>query len=50
MRSGTAASRSTRIEVFVRGTDNHVWHRYQTTPNGDWSEWEDLSTYRPIGF
>jgi acylphosphatase len=39
-----------RIEIFVRGTDNHVWHLYQTTPNGDWSEWEDLSTYRPIGF
>jgi acylphosphatase len=39
-----------RIEIFVRGTDNHVWHLYQTTPNGDWSEWEDLSNFRPTGF
>ena len=37
-----------RIEIFVRGIKNHVWHLYQTTPNGDWSEWEDLSTYRPL--
>ena len=38
-----------RLEIFVRGGDGHVWHLYQTSPNGDWSEWEDLSVYRPLG-
>src|SRR3984893_1106106 len=37
-----------RIEIFVRGSDDHVWHLWQTTPNGDWSDWEDLSAYRPL--
>jgi hypothetical protein len=38
-----------RLEVFVRGNDTHLWHLYQTAPNGDWSSWEDLSVYRPLG-
>jgi peptide methionine sulfoxide reductase MsrB len=38
-----------RLEVFVRGGDGHLWHLYQTTPNGDWSGWEDLSVYRLLG-
>jgi hypothetical protein len=37
-----------RLEIFVRGNDGHLWHLYQTAPNGDWSEWEDLSVYRPL--
>ena len=28
-----------RMEVFVRGTDNALWHKWQTTPNGGWSGW-----------
>jgi len=28
-----------RLEVFVRGTDNALWHKYQVTPNGAWSDW-----------
>jgi alpha/beta hydrolase fold len=31
-----------RIEVFARGTDNHVWHVWQTSPNGGWSGWQAL--------
>lgn len=31
-----------RIEVFARGTDNHVWHVWQTSPNGGWSGWRAL--------
>ncbi|MFI6882870.1 protein kinase domain-containing protein [Streptosporangium canum] len=37
-----------RIEVFVRGADNHLWHIWQVVPNGDWSDWEDLSQHRPL--
>ena len=44
----TGSAADGRIEIFARGTDNHVWHLYQTEPNGDWSNWEDLSTYRPL--
>jgi hypothetical protein len=28
-----------RIDVFVRGTDDHLWHRYY---QGGWSAWENL--------
>ena len=27
-----------RIEVFVRGFDNTLWHVWQTSPNGLWSD------------
>jgi hypothetical protein len=37
-----------RLEIFVRGGDDHQWDLYQTSPNGDWSDWEDLSVYRPL--
>jgi hypothetical protein len=30
------------MEVFVRGTDNALWHIWQTTPNGTWSGWASL--------
>jgi len=29
-----------RIDVFVRGTDRALWHRWFT--GGDWSDWESL--------
>ena len=28
-----------RLEVFVRGTDNALWHKWQVAPNGTWSNW-----------
>jgi len=28
-----------RLEAFVRGTDNAVWHKWQTAPNSGWSGW-----------
>jgi hypothetical protein len=32
-----------RIDLFVKSSDNALWHKSQTTPNGAWSQWEDLS-------
>jgi hypothetical protein len=29
-----------RLVAFVRGTDNRIYHRWQTTSNGDWADWE----------
>ena len=31
-----------RLEIFVRGTDNALWHRWQTAPNNGWSGWSSL--------
>jgi hypothetical protein len=32
-----------RLEVFVRGTDNALWHKWQTSPNNGWSRsWNSL--------
>ena len=28
-----------RLELFVRGTDNAVWHKWQIAPNSSWSGW-----------
>jgi hypothetical protein len=28
-----------RLEAFVRGTDNALWHKWQVTPSGGWSDW-----------
>jgi len=28
-----------RLEVFVRGTDNALWHKWQVAPNNGWSDW-----------
>ena len=30
-----------RLEVFATG-DNALWHIWQTTPNGSWSDWDSL--------
>jgi hypothetical protein len=30
------------LVVFVRGTDNALWHRWQERPDGDWSPWTSL--------
>jgi len=31
-----------RLEVFARGTDNALWHIWQTAPNNGWSGWASL--------
>jgi hypothetical protein len=31
-----------RLVVFVQGTDNSIWHRWQMTRNGEWSGWESI--------
>jgi acylphosphatase len=31
-----------RLEVFAVGTDNALWHIWQTAPNGGWSGWASL--------
>lgn len=28
-----------RLEVFVRGTDSALWHKWQVAPNDGWSGW-----------
>ncbi|MCT7969177.1 hypothetical protein NG799_22945, partial [Laspinema sp. D1] len=32
-----------RLEVFTIGTDSKVYQAWQTTPNGGWSNWQQLS-------
>ncbi len=31
-----------RLEVFTIGSDGALWHIWQTTPNGTWSNWASL--------
>lgn len=31
-----------RLEVFARGSDQALWHRWQTAPNNGWGGWESL--------
>jgi phosphatidylserine/phosphatidylglycerophosphate/cardiolipin synthase-like enzyme len=39
-----------RLELFVLGDDGVLYHRWQTAPNDDWSDWESFSrNYRDIG-
>ena len=30
------------LEIFVRGANNALWHKWQDPPNGQWSGWESL--------
>ena len=32
-----------RLEVFASGTDNALWHIWQTAPNNGWSAWTSLA-------
>lgn len=36
------ANKDGRIEVFARGSDNALWHLWQTAANGGWSGWASL--------
>jgi hypothetical protein len=38
-----------RLELFVVGSGGTLWHRWQTQPNGIWSDWKSLDT-RGRGF
>lgn len=38
-----------RLELFVVGSGGMLWHRWQTQPNGTWSDWKSLNT-RGRGF
>ena len=31
-----------RLEVFVKGADNGLWHIWQVAPNNGWSGWSSL--------
>ena len=33
---------SGKLEVFVRGSDDALWHKWQLTPGGNWSAWYSL--------
>jgi hypothetical protein len=37
-----------RLELFVAGTNNELWHIWQTAPNQGWSSW--YSRGKPAGF
>jgi hypothetical protein len=32
------------LTVFVHGMDGNLWHRWQSAPNGNWSEWHSLGS------
>ena len=36
-----------RLEVFVRGADNALWHIWQTAPNNGWCGWASLGGWIP---
>jgi hypothetical protein len=41
--SGATLYRDGRLVVFARGSDGLIYHRWQATPNGDWSgSWESI--------
>jgi hypothetical protein len=44
----TVASNSDgRLELFIQADDGSVWHRWQTVPNGGWSDWSSLEAPAP---
>jgi hypothetical protein len=46
-RPAVAASADGRLEVLIRGVDGALWHIWETSPNGNWSDW--LSHGSPAG-
>jgi hypothetical protein len=45
--SVVASNADGRLEVFAQGADQALWHIWQTTPNGGWSNW--TSQGKPSG-
>jgi len=45
--SGICVARNAdgRLEIFARGTDNALWHQWQTAPNNGWSGWASLGGF-----
>ena len=41
-RASIAANQDGRLEAFARGTDNQLWHNWQTSAGGPWSGWSPL--------
>jgi acylphosphatase len=39
---GSSRNADGRLEIFARGTDNALWHQWQTAPNNGWSGWASL--------
>jgi hypothetical protein len=39
---GVQQNQDGRLEAFAVGTDNGLWHIWETTPNGGWSGWAPL--------
>lgn len=48
-RTGRRVARNAdgRQELFARGTDGNLYHKWQVVPNGGWSGWENLGGYSP---
>ena len=38
-RIGVGRNQDGRLEVFAPGSDGRVWHTWQLTPDGSWSDW-----------
>jgi hypothetical protein len=41
-KAGVGINADGRLEAFVHGSDNALWHNWQDTPDGAWSGWESL--------
>ena len=37
-----AVNQSGTLEIFMNGTNGHVYHNWQTTPGGSWHGWSDM--------
>jgi GH25 family lysozyme M1 (1,4-beta-N-acetylmuramidase) len=40
--SDVVPNRDGRLEAFARGQDDALWHIWQKTPGGSWSDWSSL--------
>ncbi len=49
-RMAVAQNQDGHLEVFVVGSDGAVWHRWQTAPNGNWSEWAPFGQPNGVSF
>lgn len=49
LRPAVARAADGRLEVFVVGNDENLWHMRQSTPGGDWSSWSCREAPPPAG-